>query len=145
MYRFEVQQGTLSRVLQNVKMLSAFLSPAAEEGNPKAQYIFGLMFQDGEEGVDANPVEAVEWFQKGMLSRILQNINTLSAFFSPAAQAGHVKAQFNLGASYHRGFGVEANLVKAVEWYQKGMLSRILLNVSMLQHVSFASRRSRLR
>jgi TPR repeat protein len=136
-----VQKGTLSRVLQNVKMLSALLSPAAEAGLSSAQYILGLMFQDGE-GVDANPVEAVEWCKKGTLSRILQNINTLSAFFSPAAEAGHVEAQFNLGASYHGGFGVEANQVKAVEWYQKGILSRILLNVSMLQHVSFASRRS---
>src|SRR5215468_1697886 len=60
---------------------SALLSPAAEAGLPRAQYNLGVIFDNGL-GVSANPVKAVEWYQKGMLSRILQNINTLSASFA---------------------------------------------------------------
>jgi TPR repeat protein len=74
-------------------------------------------------GVEANPVKAVEWYQKGMLSRILSNINTLRALLSSAAEAGHVDAQNNLGYVLYYGVGIEINLIKAVEWFQKGMLS----------------------
>src|SRR5215469_15351469 len=89
------------------------------------------MFKDGK-GVEANPVKAVEWYQKGMFSRILQNINTLSALLLPAAEAGHAGAQNNLGVIFENGFGVSANPVKAVEWYQKGMLLRILQKINTL-------------
>jgi uncharacterized protein len=116
------QKGMLSRILQNINTLSALLSPAAESGLPQAQSDLGHMYRRGE-GVEANPVKAVEWYQKGMLSRILQNINTLSALLSPAAKAGLPLAQNNLGCMYQNGLGVEANPVKAVEWYRKGMLS----------------------
>jgi TPR repeat protein len=49
----------------------------------------------------------------------------LSAFLSPAAEAGLSEAQHNLGWMFEIGERAEANLVKAVEWYQKGMLSRM--------------------
>jgi Sel1 repeat len=104
---------------------------AAEAGLSPAQYTLGWIFTH-EKGVEANPVKAFEWFQKGMLSRILQNINTLSALLLPAAEAGHSFAQYNLGWMYYYGKGVEANPAKAVEWYQKGMLSRILQNINTL-------------
>jgi hypothetical protein len=51
--------------------------PAAEAGDACGQYNLGYMFKTGK-GVKANLVKATEWYQKGMLSRILQNINTLS-------------------------------------------------------------------
>jgi hypothetical protein len=44
---------------------------------------------------------------------------------------------------FENGEGVELNLVKAVEWYQKGMLSPILQNINT-QRVSLASRRNRI-
>jgi Sel1 repeat len=68
-------------------------------------------------------VKAFEWMQKGMLSRFLQNINTLSGLLPPAAEAGPPKAQYYLGQMLLRGEGVKANSVKAVEWIRKGMLS----------------------
>jgi Sel1 repeat len=114
------QKGMLPRIIQNIKTLSVLLSSAAEAGDGDAQFNLARMFELGE-GVKVNPVKAVEWYQKGMLSRVLQNINTLSALLSPAAETGHVKAQFNLGLAFKFGKGVEANPVKAVEWIQKGM------------------------
>jgi uncharacterized protein len=121
----------LARILQNINTISMLLSPAAEAGLPAAQSDLGWMYENGF-GVEANPVKAVEWYQKGMLWRILQKISTLSAFLSPAAEAGHAPAQRKLGCMYQYGEGVEVNLVKAFEWYQKGMLSPILQNINTL-------------
>jgi Sel1 repeat len=102
-----------------------FLPLAAEAGSVEAQCSLGKAYEIGE-GVEANPVKAIRWYQKGMLSRILQNINTLSVLLSPAAEAGYVKAQYNLGKIFQNGDIVEANPFKAIEWYRKGMLSRTL-------------------
>jgi TPR repeat protein len=54
------------------------------------------------------------------------NINTLSALLFLAAKAGHTLAQYNLGCMLRDGEEVEKNLVKAVEWIQKGTLLCIL-------------------
>jgi Sel1 repeat len=83
-------------------------------------------------GVEGNPVTAFEWVKKGMSSRILQNINTLNALLSPAAEAGLPRAQYKLGLMFEFGRGVEVNSAKAAEWYQKGMLLRNFQNINML-------------
>jgi uncharacterized protein len=113
--------------LKNINTLSTLLLIAAEAGHKSAQYNLGFMFQYGK-GVEANIVKALEWYQKGMLSWVLQNINIniLSVLLSAAAEAGHSKAQYNLGVIFQNGEGVKINLVKALEWYQKGILSYIL-------------------
>jgi hypothetical protein len=50
-------------------------------------------------------------------------ISTFSVhFFLPAAEAGDKGAQYNFGNMFYHGNGVEASLIKATEWYQKGML-----------------------
>jgi uncharacterized protein len=112
-------------ILQNINMLSALRSPAAKAGHANAQYNLGWMFENGK-GVEANPVKAVKWYRKGILSQTLQNINIFSVLLSPAAQAGNTCAQCNLGCMMSNGKGVKANPAKAVEWYQKGMLSQIV-------------------
>jgi Sel1 repeat len=76
---------------KNINILSAFVLPAAEAGLALAQYYLAIMYEDGE-GVEANLVKAIEWYKKGMLSRILQ-YNTLSALLLPAAEAGNRDAQ----------------------------------------------------
>jgi hypothetical protein len=67
--------------------LSALLSLAAGAGHREFQYKLGETFKI------ADRVKAAEWHQKGMLSRILQNVNTLSAFHSPVAEIGNLNAQ----------------------------------------------------
>jgi uncharacterized protein len=138
------QKGMLSRILQGISaLLSAFLSPAAEAGDVDAQNKLGWIFELGKE-VGGNLDKAFEWYRKSMLLRILQGINALNALLSPAAKAGDVDAKKKLRWMFEFGKGVEDNLVKAFEWYQKGMLSRILQNINALtQYASFASRRGR--
>src|SRR5215469_4737506 len=55
----------------------------------------------------------------------VENINTLNALLEPAAEAGDPFAQNNLGYMFEHGKGVSMDHHKAVEWYQKGMLSQI--------------------
>jgi uncharacterized protein len=116
-----------------------FLPLAAEAGSVKAQRSLGKAYMTGK-GVEANPVKAIEWYQKGMLTRILQNINTLRVLLSSAAEEGDEDAQYNLGVMYQDGKGVETNLVKAVEWYQKGIF---FVNSSKYQHTQRVSSTSR--
>ena len=53
----------------------------------------------------------------------VENINTFNVLLDSAAEAGHIKAQFNLGNMFKHGEGVSADPHKAFKWYQKGMLS----------------------
>ena len=71
----------------------------AEQGNMKAQYILGLMYNLGE-GVKKDNKEAVRWYRK-------------------AAEQGHADAQYNLGAAYGNGEGVEQDYREAARWYRK--------------------------
>jgi uncharacterized protein len=130
------QKGILLRILQNISTLSAPLSPAAEAGLPLAQNNLACMYLDGE-GVEVNPVKAAEWYQKGMLLRILQKYQHTQCASSPAAEAENTLAQYNLGIMFKNGKGVEKNLVKAFEWMQNGELS--FSKYQHAQRVSFSS------
>src|SRR5215469_1672615 len=127
-----IQKGMLSRIHPSASKTStrsnALLDPAAEVGDLTAQNNLGYMFEHGK-GVSADPHKAFEWYQKGMLSRIHPSASKMStrsnALLNPAAEAGHLDAQNNLGYMFEHGKGVSADPHKAFEWYQKGMLSRI--------------------
>jgi uncharacterized protein len=130
------QLGTLWRIPQKNDTLRVFLSPAAEAGNAEAQFILACMFERGE-GVKKNVYKAFEWYQKGTLSRILQNISALNVLLSPAAEAGLAEAQFSLAYMFERGKGVKKNVYNAFKWYNKGILSRIFQNINTLRAIFF--------
>jgi TPR repeat protein len=111
-----------------------FISPAAEAGYAMAQRNLGLAFEYGE-GVKANQVEAVKWLQKGILLSILQSINTLSALLSPAAEAGILEAQEHVISVIQNWREVKKIPTKALQWYQRGMLSQLLQNISTLSAI----------
>lgn len=67
----------------------------AENGDPEAQYVVGLIYNEEESFSQAS-----EWYRK-------------------AAMQGHAKAQFNLANKYYEGKGVEQNFEEAFKWYQK--------------------------
>ncbi|MCM1047162.1 MAG: sel1 repeat family protein [Clostridiales bacterium] len=69
----------------------------AEQGNAEAQYYLGLMYDDGK-GVERNPTQAAQWYEK-------------------AAKQGIAAAQSNLGAMYETGDGVKTDLALAKKWY----------------------------
>lgn len=71
--------------------------PMAQQGMPEAQFILGLMYDNGR-GVPQNYAMAVKWYQK-------------------AAEQGIAKAQFNLGVSYEDGQGVPRNYILAYMWF----------------------------
>ena len=67
--------------------------PMAEQGMAEAQFILGLMYDNGR-GVPQDYAMAVKWYRK-------------------AAEQGIAKAQFNLGISYEDGQGVPRNYILA--------------------------------
>lgn len=72
---------------------------AAEQGNARAQYNLGLMYQDGY-GVVEDDAEAVKWFRK-------------------AAEQGDADGQYFLGSKYSVGEGVTQDKTEATKWYHK--------------------------
>jgi TPR repeat protein len=71
--------------------------PMALQGIPEAQFILGLMYDNGR-GVPQDYAMAVKWYRK-------------------AAEQGVAKAQFNLGVSYEDGQGVPRNYILAYMWF----------------------------
>lgn len=73
--------------------------PVAEQGNVRAQFFLGVMYQNGR-GVAKSYAEAGKWY--GL-----------------AAKQNYSRAQFNLGIMYAKGRGVPRDDAKAVELYRK--------------------------
>ena len=73
--------------------------PLAEQGDAKAQFNLGFMYDNGK-GVPENDAEAAKWYRK-------------------AAEQGDVMAQYSLGGMYFRGEGVSQNFTEAVKWFRK--------------------------
>lgn len=75
------------------------LLPLADQGNTNAQYVLGMMYDDGL-GVPPDSREAVRWYTK-------------------AAEEGNAWAQYNLGAKYTAGNGVPLSYQEAAKWTAK--------------------------
>ena len=71
--------------------------PLAEQGDARAQFSFGLLYENGD-GVPRDFSKAREWYQK-------------------AAAQGEAKAQFYLGMQSAYGEGGPMDLVQAHMWY----------------------------
>ena len=71
--------------------------PLAEAGSPSAQFIIGIMYQEGT-GVRSDGNEAAAWYAR-------------------AGEQGHAEAQFNLGTMYRYGRGVWQDYVEAFAWF----------------------------
>jgi TPR repeat protein len=73
--------------------------PLAESGDPDAQYLIGLVLDEGH-GVPADPAEAAAWYRR-------------------AAEHGSAAAQNNLGLLYWTGRGVVRSEVEAARWFDR--------------------------
>jgi len=71
--------------------------PLAEQGDARAQFSFGLLYENGD-GVPRDYAEARQWYTK-------------------AAAQGDAKAQLYLGLQSSFGQGVPTDLVEAYMWY----------------------------
>jgi TPR repeat protein len=76
------------------------LQHAANAGSSEANHRLGLVFAQGLAGTARNDQRAVEYFEK-------------------AANAGHIRAQINLGILALRGQGSKRDLVQARAWLEK--------------------------
>jgi len=72
----------------------------AEEGNARAQFGMGVIYEEGGGGVVRDLTQAALWYRE-------------------AANRGLADAQFNLGNLYRRGHGVDQDPRRAVAWYLK--------------------------
>ena len=72
---------------------------AAEQGNAKAQYNLGVMYDKGL-GVRQDYAQAVQWYRR-------------------AAEQGHAQAQVLLGVMYENGQGVRQDYAQAAQWYRR--------------------------
>ena len=75
----------------------AALRTRAEQGDAEAQFLLGVMYDDGR-GVPQDAVEAVRWYRL-------------------AAEQGHTVAQNTLGDMYDTGAGVPQDDVQAHMWF----------------------------
>jgi TPR repeat protein len=117
-------QGMLSRIPQNIDVVGMLLLVAAEAGLPIAQHGPRVAFKHGD-GIEENLKKVPEQYRKGMLSRILQNINTLSTFLSAAANAELPETQNKLGYMLEHVRGANENPLKTFKPYLKGILPRV--------------------
>ena len=88
----------------NLKVMSTnaaveILRKAANQGDQRAQYSLGLIYQTGE-SVHQDSAKAIDWYTK-------------------AANQGNAEAQAMLGGMYYEGEGVPQNVTIAKEWFSK--------------------------
>jgi len=84
---------------KNYKKAFEWYKKAAEQGYARAQYNFGVMYEQGP-GTLKDYKKAVKWYKK-------------------AAEQGYAQAQYNLGVMYSQGQGTLKDYKKALKWYQK--------------------------
>ncbi|PVU95067.1 hypothetical protein BB560_005890 [Smittium megazygosporum] len=118
------------------------LERAASLGMPEAQHKLGHLFEFGEYGFPADPYTSIAyyntsanqgfalsqmalsgWYLSGAKG-ILEQSDTLAYDWClRAANQGLPRAQFGMGYYYDIGIGVERDLQKAIEWYEKAAAS----------------------
>jgi TPR repeat protein len=105
-------------------------TPLAEQGNARAQYNLGLMYENGY-GVPKNYKTAMKWYRLAVdqgntpvlrlagvhLNQLLLKVLVLRKW-TPLAEQGDADAQYNLGMSYRDGQGVLQDYKAAVRWFR---------------------------
>lgn len=107
-------------------------APLAREGNPRAQFMMGTIFEQGL-GVPVNLPEAAHWYRlaaEGGNPSAQYNLGIFYQFgrgvpkdpsmaalwLRRAAEQGHGRAQNNLSTFYFTGIGVPRDLAEAWKW-----------------------------
>ncbi len=109
--------------------------PLAEQGNAKAQFFLGVMYDKGQ-GVPQDYAKAAKWYSKaaeqGLAKAQLylgymykqgqgvpQDYAEALQWYRKAAEQGDAQAQTNLGVMYRKGLGVPQDYARAMGWYRK--------------------------
>ena len=115
----------------------AELQPAAQAGEPQAQYIVGVMRLNGMVG-EPDAAAAADWIRRAAeqghieaqveLARmyhegdgVARDEAEMVRWYRAAAEQGHVGAQLFVADAYAYGYGVEPNRIQAYMWYEIAM------------------------
>ncbi|MEM9300808.1 MAG: SPOR domain-containing protein [Pseudomonadota bacterium] len=110
-------------------------SPLAEEGDARAQFALGTLYDKGL-GVQQDDVTAARWYRKaadrGLAPAqfnlgnaflngrgVPQDLEVATRYYRLAAEQGLPQAQFNLGTQLYLGRGAEQDLDAALDWYAR--------------------------
>ena len=129
-----LQEGWSSYKLEDYETAHKLWMPLAEIGNPSAQVLIGLMYNQGHASeLDIN--EAAKWYylaskqgqtaakwRLAMLyyhgSGLIQSYQKAAELYHSAAKQGDVYSQKALGIMYSKGFGVPNDSIIAYSWLQ---------------------------
>ena len=91
-------EGAAAYEAGNYGEAASIWRPLAEEGDPKAQFNLGLLYETGR-GVAEDPAEAAAWYRR-------------------AARQGVTQAQLNMAALHQTGRGVAQDPAEALFWLE---------------------------
>ncbi|WP_010178990.1 T9SS type A sorting domain-containing protein [Aquimarina agarilytica] len=123
-------------ILKNETKAIEILSQCANDGNPEALYIIGMLYKNGhifekdtkkafsyieKSALQNNPKATCELgilYKDGIGCKL--NFNTAIDWFRKAYDLGNHKASYSLGYLYFKGFGnIDQDYAKAIEWFKK--------------------------
>lgn len=124
----EIDAGNYAQAAQIYRALAA-------EGDAKAQYNLGLMYDSGD-GVARDPQQALHWYRQAAGQGLSEAQYTLGViyfrsdvvpvdyaeavkWYRRAAEQGHAKSQLNLGLIYFGGAVVPQDYAEAIRWYER--------------------------
>ena len=96
----DVSIAATTKVAKNDGQSQSALLGTESEAMARAKYDLGLLYSEGTE-------------------RFPQDKKTAAKLFREAAELGHIKAHFSLGACYYNGDGVQQDKEEAVKWFRK--------------------------
>jgi len=113
------------------------LRPVAERGDARAQYMLGVILENGLTGT-IDTATAAGWYRRAAeqdyiqaqveLARLYregdgvdQDYAKMATWYRRAAELGDVGAQLYLADTFAYGYGVERDLVQAYVWYEIAM------------------------
>ncbi|RGB31016.1 hypothetical protein C1646_764573 [Rhizophagus diaphanus] len=110
---------------------------AAKNGNKFAQFILGYFYYNGI-GTQIDKEKAIVWYEKSAMQnhcdaqlclgllykREEEDLKEALYWIGKAAENGNKFAQFNLGYYYEKGEGIQKDINKAFEWYEKSAMKR---------------------
>ncbi len=101
--------------------------PAAQAGEPRAQFLLGKLSFIGRPPIDRDPKEAMRWYTK-------------------AASRGHAEAQFALAQAHARGDGVPVDANRSLHWLPQAAMNGhvpAMMNLARLNDDGVARPRDR--
>ncbi|MBL1274952.1 MAG: sel1 repeat family protein [Ectothiorhodospiraceae bacterium] len=112
-----------------------FTIPLANQGNPDAKNLLGMMYELGR-GVPQNLSKSISYYREAAEqgnpyaqynlavsfdagTGVPQNYREAVRWFTKSAEQGISSAQYDLGVMLEQGRGTPKNFIKAADWYQK--------------------------